>query len=90
MSNDSLARRTDVLVSINGADISEDMRGYLLSVSYTDEEEDKTDDINVQLDDRDGIWLKNWLNSSVTSRAASGGSGFSVGDNVMVKQGATD
>lgn len=95
MSGD-IARRTSVKVKVNGVDISEDMSKYLLSMTYTDEQEDKTDDLSLVIDDREGIWLKSWLNSGVKSAArsdSSGGSGSSgglaVGDCVMVKQGAS-
>lgn len=95
MSGD-IARRTSVKVKVNGVDISEDMSKYLLSMTYTDEQEDKTDDLSLVIDDREGIWLKSWLNSGVKSAARSDGSGGSgssgglaVGDGVMVKQGAS-
>lgn len=90
MSDINLARRTEVLLSINGVDISEDLADYLLSLTYTDEEEDKTDDLSVQIADRDGIWRKCWLNSDVSSAHSSTASAFSVGTKVMVKQGAKD
>lgn len=97
MSGD-ISRRTSVKLKVNGTEISNDINKYLLSFSYTDEQEDKTDDLSITIDDREGVWLSNWLNSGVKSanRASgnSGGSGssgssggFSVGDSVMVKQG---
>lgn len=91
------ARRVAVAVKINGADISEDMGKYLLSLSYSDEQEGKTDDLSLTIDDREGIWLQNWLNPAVSSKSSGGGSGsgsssgsggLSVGDPVKVKSGA--
>lgn len=61
MSNSALARRTIIAVKIDGVDISTDMNNYLLQMTYTDHEEDKTDDLQISLDDREGVWLGNWL-----------------------------
>lgn len=61
MSDKNKARRTKLKVIIDGADVSADVTKYLLSASYTDNEEDKTDDFQLDLDDRDGIWLNKWL-----------------------------
>lgn len=92
MSDKDSARRTDVAIKINGTTVTTDIKEYLLSLTYTDEEEDKTDDLSIIIDDRDGTWIKQWLNSNVkTNGAASGSSSagkFKVGDRVMVKQGA--
>lgn len=91
------ARRVSVSVKINGSDISVNMGKYLLSLSYSDEQEGKTDDLSLTIDDREGVWLKNWLNPAVSSKSAvsgnagagrSGGSGLSAGDPVKVKSGA--
>lgn len=92
MSDTNLARRTKILLAVNGADISEDINKYLLSLTYTDEEEDKTDDLSIQIDDREREWLANWLNSNITSAASSAATAatFSVGDSIMIKQGAKD
>lgn len=61
MSDSGLARRTEIAVKISGVDVSADMNKYLLQITYTDHEEDKTDDLQISLDDREGIWLKDWL-----------------------------
>ena len=87
------ARRVGVSIKVNGADISEDMGKYLLSLSYSDEQEGKTDDLSLTIDDREGIWLKNWLNPNVSSKSSGGGgnscgSVLSPGDPVKVKNGA--
>ena len=63
MSNKTLARRTQIKVKISGVDVSKNMNKYLLSMTYTDHEEDKTDDLQISLDDREGFWIKNWLKS---------------------------
>ena len=84
-----LARRTKVRLKVNGTDISADINKYLLSFSYSDEQSSKTDDISIVIDDREGLWLKSWLNASVSSKGKdSSSSGISVGDSVMVRSGA--
>ena len=68
--NSMLARRTVVAVHINGVDISADMNRHLLQLTYTDNEEDKTDDLRISLDDKEGIWLSNWLDDGYGTRGA--------------------
>lgn len=64
MSNKTLARRTYVKLTFKDTDISKDLSKYLLSLSFTDKEEDETDDISISLDDREGKWIKDWLNTN--------------------------
>lgn len=68
MSDKTLARRTAVKLYFKGVDISKDISKYLLSLSFTDYEEDNTDDISISLDDREGKWIKDWLNTSKTAK----------------------
>ena len=68
MSDKTLARRTAVKLYFKGADISKDLSKYLLSLSFTDKEEDETDDISITLDDREGKWIKDWLNTNKTAK----------------------
>ena len=68
MSDKTLARRTTVKLYFKGRDISKDLSKYLLSLSYTDKEEDETDDISISLDDREGKWIKDWLNTNKTAK----------------------
>ncbi len=92
MSGKEQVRRTDISIKLNGTDISEDVNKYLLSFSYTDEEEDKSDDLSITIDDREGVWLRSWLNSRVKSSIDKNSAGnlLAVGDRVMIKQGARD
>ena len=64
------ARRTEIALTFEGADISADINKYLLSLTYTDNEEDKTDDLQLSIDDREGVWLGNWLNIPDASKGA--------------------
>lgn len=68
MSDKTLARRTAVKLYFKGTDISKNLSKYLLSMSFTDKEEDETDDIRISLDDREGKWIKDWLNTNKTAK----------------------
>ncbi len=79
MSDRNMARRADVEITFDGTDISTSIRPYLLSLTYTDNEEDETDDLQIRLQDRDSIWLTKWLNDAIDAAASSGGSEASEG-----------
>lgn len=70
MSNANLARRTAAEICFDGVDISKSIRPYLLSLTYTDNEEDEADDLQITLQDRDGLWLCQWLNDMVQAAAS--------------------
>ncbi len=63
------ARRTAVSVTIDGADITSALAPYILSLSYTDNEEGESDDLQITLQDREDIWLLNWITSLVEGSA---------------------
>lgn len=69
MSNTNKARRTKINVTFAGADITSSMESYLLELSYTDNQEDETDDLQIKLQDRDGIWREGWLGDMVDAAA---------------------
>ena len=64
------ARRAEVEISFDGTDITGDIRPYLRSLSYTDNEEGEADDLQITLQDRDGLWLQSWLTEAVEAAAA--------------------
>ena len=70
MSDKDLARRVEVDVAFAGTDISKEIMPYLLSLTYTDNEADEADDLQIQLQDRDGLWLEDWLTEAVEASAA--------------------
>ena len=70
MSNKKYARRTEIKLYFKGVNISKELSKYLLSLSYTDKEEDETDDISLSLDDREGKWIRNWLGSGGKEKKA--------------------
>lgn len=78
------ARRTEIRLTFEGVDISEDINKYLNSLSYTDNEKDETDDLQLTLDDREGVWLNDWLNTPAqpAPTAAQGSGDWKVGDEV--------
>ncbi len=55
-------RRTSIACVFQGKNITADTEKYLISFSYTDNEENTADDINLVIDDRDNEWL-GWLSS---------------------------
>lgn len=71
MSDSSLARRTEIQVVFGGVDISASIKDYLISLTYTDNEEDETDDLQIKLQDREGVWRTKWLGQAIQAAAAS-------------------
>lgn len=70
MSNKDLARRTKAEIKFAGVNITKDIQPYLLSLTYTDNEEDEADDLQLTLQDRDGLWLEKWLQEAVETAAS--------------------
>jgi len=77
MSNSELLRRVRTKIYFDGVDITDDINKYLLTLSFTDNEADEADDLQLTLCDKDDIWLQDWLNkaiwASVTSKYTSSG-----------------
>ncbi len=67
MSDRNIARRTLAEVSFDGIQITESIAPYLLSLTYTDNEEDETDDLQIKMHDRDYIWLEEWLQAAINT-----------------------
>lgn len=66
-----LARRTKVDLYFGGTNITNEIAPYLLSLNYTDDQDDLADDLKIGLQDRDGLWVEHWLTEAVD--AAAGG-----------------
>ena len=70
MSGRDLARRTLVETAFNGVDITGSIGPYLISAVYTDNETDEADDLQLKLQDRDSLWLEQWLRDMVDAAAS--------------------
>ncbi len=71
MSNQDIARRAEIELSFAGVKTAKQLRPYLISVQYTDEEDGDLDDLQIRIQDRDSAWLQSWLND-MTVQAAKG------------------
>ena len=85
MGEQVLARRTEVSVSFGGVDITKDIKPYFLNLTYTDDADDTADDLKLTLQDRDGIWVENWLKEAVEAAA---GNKLSIGAVITPKHWA--
>lgn len=55
------ARRISAIIKYNNKDISVDISKYLKSISYTDNLSGEADDLQITLEDRDGLWQSTWM-----------------------------
>ena len=55
------ARRILTIIKYNNKDISVDISKYLKSISYTDNLSGEADDLQITLEDRDGLWQSTWM-----------------------------
>ncbi len=76
MSDVNQARRTRFQCLFDGTDITSDIAPYLLSVTYIDNDDAEGDDLQIQLQDRDKVWLNSWLQAAVETAA---------GDNLKIR-----
>ncbi len=67
-----MARCTNIRVTISGVDVTPHIIGNLLSVSYTDNEEDAADDLRLTISDADFVWLTQYLNAVIDAAASDG------------------
>ncbi len=61
MSKKQLARRVGLQLNFENMEVTEDINLHLLSAIYTDEEEDKADDFQIEYEDREGNLLGDWV-----------------------------
>ena len=55
------ARKCEVLVKYDDKDISTDLQPYLKGVSYTDNLSGEADDLQLTLEDKEGLWQSTWF-----------------------------
>jgi len=70
VSDRDISRRTRVEISFDGTDITSSMLPYLTALTYTDNQEDDADDLQISLQDTDGVWMEKWLPEIVDAAAA--------------------
>ena len=70
MSDKNIARRARAIVTFDGVDITEDIEKYLISITYTDNEEDQADDLQINIHDRENVWSEDWMAEMVEAAAA--------------------
>ena len=61
MSEKNIARRVELRLKFQNVNAPADINKYLSSLTFTDEEEDNADDLQLAYDDREDKWLGNWL-----------------------------
>lgn len=66
MSSKELSRRVELRLTFKNIDVPEDINLHLLSATYTDEEEDSTDDFQISYDDRENNLMGKWLDVKPT------------------------
>lgn len=66
MSDKNLARRVELRLTFKNVDVPDDINLHLLTATYTDEEEDSTDDFQISYDDRENNLLGKWLDVKPT------------------------
>ena len=54
-------RRAAVTISIKGHDVTLDLMPHLVSLTYTDKADEELDDLQIVLEDREGLWQGDWL-----------------------------
>ena len=70
MSQEKTARRTTAEIAFAGADITKTIRPYLLSLTFTDNEEDEADDLQIKLQDREQLWLEKWVEPMIQAASS--------------------
>lgn len=66
MSAKNEARRVELRLKFENVNVPLNINDYLSTMTYTDEEEDNADDLQLTFDDRERKWLGDWLKISPT------------------------
>lgn len=56
-----MARRVELRLKFQNVKVPADINKYLSSLTFTDEDEDNADDLQLAFDDRERKWLGSWL-----------------------------
>lgn len=65
-----MTRRTKIQVTLNGQDITSDLTGDVLALTYQDNAKDDSDSISFTIQNRDKKWLKAWFPSKMDTLTA--------------------
>lgn len=65
MSEQVLSRCTGIEIAVDGVNITKYILQYLLGLQYTDCEEGEADDLQLTLQDREGVWAGGWLDGMI-------------------------
>lgn len=60
-----------------------------VAATYTDNEGDEADDLQIVLHDREGIWMQSWLSQAVAAAASQGGGSASQGGGSASQDGGS-
>lgn len=74
-----VARHTETEILFDGIDISNSIRNYFLSMTYSDSAEDESDDLEIRIADRENLWTEAWLSQAVDAAASRKSSSGSAG-----------
>lgn len=66
MSAKNEARRVELRLKFVNVEAPLDINSYISSMTYTDEEEDNADDLQIEFDDRERQWMGDWLKITPT------------------------
>ena len=64
-------RRTQINVSLNGQNISSDLDGDTLSLTFNDSAEERSDNLDFEIQNRDRKWLNGWFPNKMDTVTAS-------------------
>lgn len=67
MSDKNSARRAEVRVFFDYADVTAEVAPDLTGLTYVDNEDGETDDLQITLQDRDGIWSRAWFGDLIAA-----------------------
>ena len=89
MSDIDLARRASIELLFDGVDITKPLHHFFQSATYTDNESNEIDDLQIRLVDRENIWLRRWLNDALQAEH-SDPAGFTIGASILQQNWRTD
>ena len=80
-----MARYAEIKIIYEGVNITQDLAPFLISFTFNDNSGDKSDDINITLQDRDLHWLNDWMPSKGDTINASIITHDFIGENVTLE-----